>query len=183
MDALFTKTAKGYDEVETKAGGLPPVLRRVLIFVNGKRNLDELKTLPRVDDLQQALLQLEQDGYIYRASNADSPTTLVSPAVAVITTPPAGSAPVPVPVSEGEFRPLPPINSPLHIQQLRNFMSNTLSVFVGSFGSSALLGRLQNAQTHAEFRSLFPEWYTAITGSRDGRREADKLRAELLKLI
>ncbi|OQX00754.1 MAG: hypothetical protein BWK73_47745 [Thiothrix lacustris] len=178
MDALFTKTAKGYDEVETKAGGLPPVLRRLLIFVNGKRNLDELKTLPRVDNLQQALLQLEQDGYIYRASNTGS-----LPTVAVVTPPPAEPAPVHVPVSEGEFRPLPPINSPLHIQQLRNFMSNTLSVFVGSFGSSALLGRLQNAQTHAEFRSLFPEWYTAIMGSRDGRREADKLRAELLKLI
>ncbi|MBO0612777.1 hypothetical protein [Thiothrix fructosivorans] len=179
MDALYTKTAKGYDEVETKAGGLPPVLRRVLIFVNGKRNIDELKTLPRVDNLQQALLQLEQDGYIYRASSTNR-TPTPSPAAAVAS---PETVPATVPVSDGEFRPLPPTNSPLHIQQVRNFMSNTLSVFVGSFGSSALLGRLQNAQTHADFRSLFSEWYTAITGSRDGRREADKLRAELLKLI
>jgi hypothetical protein len=173
MDALFTKTTKGYDEVETKAGGLPPVLRRVLIFVNGKRPFNELKTLPRVDDLEQALLQLEQDGYIYRAastSSAKNPPTQASPTVAV-------------PAPAGDFRPLPPTNNPLHIQQVRNFMSNTLSVFVGAFGASALLGRLQNVQTHAEFRSLFPEWYTAITGSREGRREADKLRAELLKLI
>ena len=177
MDALYTKTAKGYDEVETKAGGLPPVVRRVLIFVNGKRPLDELKTLPRVDDLPQVLLQLEQDGYIYRASSTNSAPM---PAAALAS---PETLPATVPVAEGEFRPLPPTNSPLHIQQVRNFMSNTLSVFVGAFGSSALLGRLQNAQTHADFRSLFPEWYTAITGSRDGRREADKLRAELLKLI
>ena len=181
MDALYTKTAKGYDEVETKAGGLPPVLRRVLIFVNGKRNLDELKTLPRVDDLQQVLLQLEQDGYIYRTSNTDRTNHAPAPSPAAVASP--ETVPATVPVSDGEFRPLPATNSPLHIQQVRNFMSNTLSVFVGSFGSSALLGRLQNAQTHAEFRHLFPEWYTAITGSRDGRREADKLRAELLKLI
>ncbi len=99
MDAMFAKTAKGYDEVETKAGGLPPVLRRVLIFVNGKRRFDELKTLPKVDDLQQALLQLEQDGYIYRTSATSS----VSPPV----TPTAVAPPVTEPVHEGEFRPLP----------------------------------------------------------------------------
>ncbi len=79
--------------------------------------------------------------------------------------------------------PYPRQTSPLQIQQIRNFMVNTLNVFVGVFGTTALLDRLQAAQTHAEFRTLFPEWHTAIMGSRDGRREADKLRVELLKLI
>lgn len=176
MDALFAKTAQGYDEVETKAGGLPPVLRRVLIFVNGKRRFDELKTLPRVDDLEQALLQLEQDGYIYRTSATGSLSPPVSPAAVA---PPVTEAAA----SDGEFRPLPTTNSALDIQQIRNFMMNTLNVFVGVVGTTALLNRLQNAQTHAEFRTLFSEWHIAITGSRDGRREADKLRAELLKLI
>lgn len=179
MDGLFAKTAKGYDEVDTKAGGLPPVLRRLLIFVNGKRTLKELATLPRVDDLKQALLELEQGGYITRvgAETASSPMPVTAPAPAPV------AAPLAPPSDSTGFRPLPASANPLQIQQIRNFMANTLTAFVGSFGVTGLVGRLKQAETHAEFRSLFPEWETTIQGTREGRRELDKLKTELLKII
>ncbi|MEB4591737.1 hypothetical protein VSS37_12160 [Candidatus Thiothrix sp. Deng01] len=175
MDCLFAKTAKGYTEVDTKADGLPLVLRRLLIFVNGKRDLKELATLPRVDDLHKALLELEQGGYITRVPlDAPPPATFAEAAAT-----PAPAAPPP---ADG-FRPLPMADNPLHIQQARNFMVNTLTAFVGSFVVTALVGRLNNARSHAEFRALFPEWVAAIQGSREGRRELDKLKTELLKII
>lgn len=176
MDGLFAKTAKGYDEVDTKAGGLPPVLRRLLIFVNGKRSLKELATLPRVDDLNKALQELEQGGYITRiaAESTASPAALAAaPVVAVSTSLPATNG----------FRPLPATDSPLQLKQARNFMVNTLTAFVGTFGVTALVGRLNQAETHAEFRALFPDWEAAIQGTREGRRELDKLKTELLKII
>lgn len=179
MDCLFAKTAKGYTEVDTKADGLPLVLRRLLIFVNGKRDLKELATLPRVDDLHKALLELEQGGYIMRVPlDAPPPATFAEAAA----TPVPAATPSPTPAADG-FRPLPMADNPLHIQQARNFMVNTLTAFVGSFVVTALVGRLNNARSHAEFRALFPEWVAAIQGSREGRRELDKLKTELLKII
>lgn len=181
MDGLFAKTAKGYDEVDTKAGGLPPVLRRLLIFVNGKRSLKELATLPRVDDLNQALQALEQGGYITRIT-PQSTMPSAAPAAPPVAAAPASEQNAPPP-STDSFRPLPATDSPLKIQQVRNFMVNTLTAFVGAFGVTALVGRLNNAQTHAEFRALFAEWEVAIQGTREGRRELDKLKKDLLKVI
>ena len=40
MGIVFAKTRKGQDEIATKAGGLSPRVRRVLIFVDGKRTVD-----------------------------------------------------------------------------------------------------------------------------------------------
>lgn len=188
MDAvLFAKTAKGYDEVETKAGNLPTMMRRVLIFVNGARTMEELRTLPKVDNLEGILSQLEYDGYIARttsaiAANAAALFAPVMAAAAAVFAPQTPTSP-PSPVVMGDFRPLPETDNPLQIQQVRNFMNNTLTAFVGSMAVTALVGRLNQAQTHTELRALFAEWYNSLQTTRDGRREADKLKTELLKVI
>ena len=62
-------------------------------------------------------------------------------------------------------------------------MINTLNVFVGSFAVTALTKRLQDANEHNDLRNLFDEWYEAINTTREGRREADKLRNKLLEII
>ena len=55
MGIVFAKTRKGQDEIATKAGGLSPRVRRVLIFVDGKRTVDDLRSLLQSDDLQHTL--------------------------------------------------------------------------------------------------------------------------------
>ena len=52
MGVVFAKTQKGHDEIATKAGGLTPRVRRVLIFVDGKRSVEELRTMLLADDLE-----------------------------------------------------------------------------------------------------------------------------------
>ena len=64
MGVVFAKTPKGQAEIATKAGGLTPRQRRVLIMVDGKRSVEELREMLLTDDLQHTLGLLEETGLI-----------------------------------------------------------------------------------------------------------------------
>ena len=161
MAVVFAKTPKGQEEIATKSGGLSPRVRRVLIMIDGKRTVDELRSMLQSDDLQHTLGMLEEDGYIAVASSNKS-------------------EPLP---SITAFTELPTTPDPVRLQQARNFMTNTLNVFVGALGTSALLDRIEAAQSHEALRAQYDEWYHAIVMSREGRREAEALRSKLLAVI
>lgn len=169
MGVAFAKTPKGQAEITSKTGGLTPRQRRVLIMIDGKRTVDELRDMLQSDDLQHTLGMLEEDGYIMAASVTDSSGTSQKL-----------SAPLP-PITA--FRELSGATDPLKLQQARNFMSNTLNAFVGTLGNSSLLGRIEQAEGHAGLRALYDEWYHALVMSREGKREAEALRAKLLLVI
>lgn len=169
MGAVFAKTPKGYEEIDTKAGGLTPRQRRVLIMVDGKRTVDELRAMLQADDLQHTLGLLEEDGFIQI-------TALINGSVKTLA--PEASLP-----SITAFTELPETHDPLRQEQARNFMMNTLNVFVGSLGASSLIERIENAKGHEGLRNLYDEWYHAIIMSREGKREAEVLRGKLLKVI
>ena len=169
MGVVFAKTPKGHEEITSRAGGLTPRVRRVLICVDGKRSVDELRGMLQSDDLQHTLGMLEEDGYIAVSSVISPQGTASTPAAAL---PPITA-----------FGEMPATPDPLRLQQARNFMSNTLKTFVGSLGTSSLLDRIEKADGHADLRGLYDEWYHAITTSRDGRREAEGLRTKLLLVI
>lgn len=162
MSAVFAKTPQGQNEITSKTGGLTPRVRRVLIFIDGKRSVDELRGMLQSDDLQHTLGMLEEDGYI----------ALIS----------AGTDAKPLP-SVTAFTPLPTTPDPVRLQQSRNFMTNTLNAFVGALGTSALLDRIERAEGHAALRELYDEWYHTIVMSREGKREAEALRTKLLQII
>ncbi len=169
MGVIFAKTRKGQEEIATKAGGLTPRVRRVLIFVDGKRSVDELRGMLQSDDLQHTLGMLEEAGYIEVSGLADDAGKRLPP--------PAQLAPV------AAFSELPAIPDPVRLQQARNFMTNTLNAFAGTLGHTSLLDRIERATGHAELRALHDEWYHAIVMSRDGKREAEELRGKLLAVI
>lgn len=166
MAVAFAKTPKGHDEISTKAGGLTPRQRRVLIMIDGKRTIDELRSMLQADDLQHTLGMLEEDGYIEIGGVTGK----------------AGVPPAPLP-SITAFGELPATPDPVRMQQARNFMMNTLNAFVGALGTSSLLDRIENAQDHGALRQLYDEWYHAIVMSREGKREAESLRSKLLAVI
>ena len=62
-------------------------------------------------------------------------------------------------------------------------MLNTLKAFVGALGTSSLLDRIESAADHPGLRAIYDEWYHTIVMSREGRREAESLRTQLLKII
>ncbi len=169
MGVVFAKTQKGQEEITTKAGGLTPRQRRVLIFIDGKRSVDDLRGMLQADDLQHTLGMLEEDGYI-AVSSVVTPQGKVS----------APAAPLP---SVTAFSALPDSPDPLRLQQARNFMINTLNTFVGSLGASSLLDRIDQADGHVGLRALYDEWYHSMVMSREGKREAEALRSKLLQVI
>lgn len=173
MSAVFTKTTKGQEEMTAKKGGLTPRVRRVLIFVDGKRTVDELRDMLRADDLQHTLGALEEEGYIELLTSISATTKSGAPTPAEVTAQASITA----------FTPLPEAADPLRLQQSRNFMLNTLKTFVGALGTSSLLDRIESADGHAGLRALYDEWYHAMVMSSQGRREAETLRTKLLQII
>lgn len=167
---VFHKTAKGTEEMEKRSHGLGPKVRRILIMIDGKRTVDALREIIPSDDLTHTIGMLEEDGFVEVLAIASANGAMVAA--------PAGPLP-----SITAFRDEPPPEDAMRLQMSRNFMENTLKAFVGSLGMSALIDRLDNAQSLGDLRACFDEWYQAIVSSRDGRREAEKLRSKLLETI
>lgn len=170
MAVIFAKTPKGHEAMEKRTGGLTPRVRRVLIFVDGKRTVDDLRSMVAADDLTHTLGVLEEEGFIEVQATQDS--------AGAKTPAPAGQALK----SITAFRDLT-TTDPLSLAKARNFMNNTVNVFAGSVGTSSLIDHIQNAQSHEDLRAVFDDWYYAIVSSRDGKREAEGLRAKLLEVI
>ena len=173
MSVVFAKTPKGQEEMASRTGGLSPRVRRILILIDGQRSIDDLRDMVKADDLQHTLGLLEESGYIEMVQGTPLSTTPTDP------------DPVATKLKEIQtsFRSLPLETDPIRLQQARNFMTNTLTTFVGRIGTSSLLDRIETAPDHTRLRSLYDEWYLAIVMSRDGRREAEALRARLLRVI
>ncbi|TAH45077.1 MAG: hypothetical protein EYC67_11830 [Betaproteobacteria bacterium] len=168
MAVIFAKTSKGHAEIAHRSGGLGPRVRRVLIFVDGRRAVDELREMLQYDDLQHTLGLLEEEGLIETVESSQVGRT------------PAQSGASP---ALGAFRQHPPGDDSLRLQQARNFMLNTIHAFVGALGTSSLQDRIAAARSQDELRHLFDEWYRAVVASRDGRRQAEHLRGKLLEVI
>lgn len=174
MDAVFAKTERGLSEISTKAGGLTPPMRWVLLLVDGKRTVSDLRALRPSDDMRRTLGMLEEDGYI---TLVDDEYTAPAPAAKKAASPAPVSAPASI------FTPVPDPIDATRLLHSRNFMANTLKTFIGMVGISSLLDRIEEAKTHTELRGIFDEWYHTIANSREGRREAETLRARLLQII
>jgi hypothetical protein len=170
MSIVFAKSTRGQQEIQQRSGELTPRVRRLLILVDGKRSVDELRQVFPADDLTHSLGLLEETGLIEMLTDA----SLAGP-----------SGTTAQRASLTAFRTLAG-GDPANLENLgkaRHFMSNTINSFVGTVGTSTLLERIEQTQSHSELRATYDDWYYAIVTSRDGRREAEALRAKLLEVI
>ncbi|MBW7902229.1 MAG: hypothetical protein H3C26_12155 [Rhodocyclaceae bacterium] len=162
MDVIFAKTPKGVSEMGTRSGGLTPRVRRILIMVDGRRSVEELRAMALADDLTRTLGMLEEEGYIAVARTVEAaPADDALPA----------------------FRELPESPDPKDLEMARHFIVNTLRTFCGPMSHIGIVEAAFTAETHAELREVFGPWSRAIVETRDGRRRAEELRAELLRVI
>ena len=166
MNAVFAKTPKGADELLKRGGGLTLRERRVLILIDGKRSVESIRGMALADDLARALGVLEESGYIVLA---DLPRPLL----------PLDDGPAP----GAGFREIPAEPDPQSLEMARNFIMNTLKTFCGPLTHLSIVEAAFAARTHAEMREQFAPWFEAITETGAGRRRAEELRAQLLKVI
>lgn len=170
MGVVFAKTPKGQAEIATKAGGLTPRQRRVLIMVDGKRTVAELREMLLADDLQHTLGLLEESGHIEMSAVRDP--------VGVDHPPPKEGLP-----SITAFRPLPEKSSTPELEMARNFIMNSLRTFCGPYGHLDIVEAAFAAHNHETLRTQFAPWFHAIVATSSGRRRAEELRSQLLKVI
>lgn len=167
MSVIFVKTPKGTEEMTARSGGLTPRVRRVLIMIDGKRTVDDLRAMALADDLSHTIGELEEAGFIEMLKQADSPAPAADGGLPAITT----------------FREIPAEPSAKDLDMARNFIMNTLKTFCGQATHLSIIEAVFAAQTHEAMREQFAPWYNAIVETRAGHRRAEELRAELLKVI
>jgi hypothetical protein len=169
MSEIFIKTQKGVEEIGKRASDMSLRVRRILIMVDGKRSVDELRELALADDLDQALGLLEESGYIgpIRQPEAAVPASEVD-----------GGTP-----KEFAFRKIPETPDPKEMEMARHFILNTLYTFCGQWAHLSIVKAASAANTHEELRNSFIPWYNAIIETGEGRRRAEELSSSLLKVI
>lgn len=170
MGVVFAKTPRGQEELNNRSGDLTPRQRRVLIMVDGKRTVDELRDMLQSDDLQHTLGLLEESGFIEVTSLKDASGSIQ----------PAPAEPLP---AINAFRPIPDKPNPKELEMARNFIQNSLKTFCGPFAHLEIVEAAFAAKTHEEMRWQFDPWFHAIVSTREGRRRAEELRSQLLKVI
>lgn len=169
MGVVFAKTTKGQEEISKRSGDLSPRVRRVLILVDGRRTVEALRELVTADDLTHTLGALEELGLIEVKSLITDDG---------IQSEPEGALP-----SITAFRQLPDVHDPRELEMARHFMINTLKSFCSLYGPISLMTHINSAVSHDELRAQFPNWYRMIVDSRSGRRRAEDLRNDLLKVL
>ena len=97
MSQIYSKTAKGQEEVKTRAGGLTQRMRQVLIFIDGKRSRDDLYGMLKGDDLDEVLSAFVAQGLIEAtgAAQAPAPKPAAAPAAATAAAAPVAAQPAP----------------------------------------------------------------------------------------
>ena len=169
MSEIFVKTQKGIDEIEKRASEMSLRVRRILILVDGKRTVEDIRELALADDLNQTLGLLEETGYIgvIKQSETDAPVTGID-----------GGLP-----TNFTFREIPASPSPKDLEMAKHFILNTLYTFCGQWAHLSIVTAASGANTHEELRKCFIPWYNSIVETSEGRRRAEELSTSLLKVI
>lgn len=158
---IWVKTPKGVEEIEKRTQRLSVRARRVLILIDGKRDFAALSTLVPGETLPEICRQLLGDGYIAAVR-------------------PPGSA-----IETSENAPISAARTPLsmveqqRLSMARNFMTNTLTMFVGHAASS-LINHVEAAHDLAHLRGLAKQWREALALSADGRKQLADLSSRLV---
>jgi len=63
---VFLKTPRGIAEISLRSAQLPMTTRRVLIMIDGKRNVDDLSIMVKPGEIEAAIVSLESGGLIQR---------------------------------------------------------------------------------------------------------------------
>ena len=169
MSKIFIKTQKGIGEIEKRTSDMSLRVRRVLILVDGKCSVEDIRALALADDLNQTLAQLEKAGYIEPIKQPESGSLITEI---------DGGLP-----GNFTFRELPSTPDPKDLEMAKHFILNTLYTFCGQWAHLSIVTAASAATTHEELRKSFIPWYNAIIETSDGRRRAGELSSSLLKVI
>lgn len=135
--AVLVKTAKGAEEVKSRAHGLAARLRSVLIMVDGNSTVaDYMARFGAIPDIEGTLQMLLEQGFLEARAN----TAAAPPA-----TPQAAAAPPPASQTPGAPEPLP--------ETRKEAIAELSRILLDSMGpdADAFTGIIERAGTRVEF--------------------------------
>lgn len=184
--AVFGKTALGQQEIQSRSLNLSPLVRRVLVLVDGKRSGAELSVfLVGKGDIEAVLAQLLDIGCIeVLASPARPARAAAAPASPARTdasdAASAGPASVPAPLDG-----LPPAESrsAKDNEMARNFMINSVNGIIGQHTRLSLVESIFHAQGTEGLRSVYPAWVATMRDHAVASRRLPELKEKLFKVL
>lgn len=182
-NSCFAKTSAGVSEIQTRALGLNPLLRRLLVLVDGKRSFSELVTYVSGHDLSALLEELLGKGCI-EEKEVPKPAKISAAAPA---SPQAVASAVDSVKSftEQGLMALAPMESrsAKDVRMARDFMINTVNTMFGQYTRLTLVEAIHACQSTADLRKVYPEWVRAMSESSIGSRRLPELNKQLAQTL
>lgn len=179
-NSCFAKTNVGTTEIQTRALGLNPLLRRLLVLVDGRRNCAELGTYVAGHDLFALLDELLGKGCI-EEKEAPRPTKASVPLAAPVA--PAAD-PLKLFIEQGLMAlPSAEGRSSKDLRMARDFMTNTVNTMFGQYTRLTLVEAIHACQSTADLRKVYPEWVRAMSESSIGSRRLPELNKQLAQTL
>lgn len=176
-NTTFSKTAAGLHEIQTRALGLPPMARRLLVLVDGKRSGQELGAFVAGHDVAELLDQLLAQGCIdARASEPSAISATSAPAKPAAPTPPDDAAQL-------AGLPLAASRSAKDVEMARNFMTNTINTMFGQNMRLTLIESIFKCRSAEELRQVYPLWAGTMASIGIGAKRLPELRQKLFQVL
>ena len=168
ITAVYAKTAAGAHEIQTRALGLPPLVRRLLVLIDGRRSGHDLAVFVAGHDIGAMLSQLLAHGCI------DSPAPTPPPALAATAT-----------GEDGALAGLPhaQTRSAKEVEMARHFMTNTVNAIFGQHTRLSLIKSISACRAADELRQIYPAWLQTLSGSSEGTKRLPELRQKLFAVL
>jgi hypothetical protein len=179
--AIFSKTPVGQQEIQSRALGLAPLVRRILVLVDGKRSGRDLSAfVSGSDDIEQILGALLSQGCVA----AEVPSKAAVPAAkaaapaasaASETAAPAADALLGLPASE--------TRTAKDNDMARNFMINSINSIIGQQMRVSLIHDIFHAGSTEALRTVYHAWAASMAGHGMGSKRLPELREKLFKVL
>ena len=168
LSSSFAKTEVGQREIQTRALGLGPLVRRVLILVDGRRTGQELSAFIGGDDIASLL------GELLRLE-------CIAPVDSVV----AKDSAVAVALPEDDLAMLPPAQTrgAKDVEMARNFMTNTVNTIFGSHNRISLIESIHLCQSAEDLRRVFPAWKQALESNSSAKKRLPELKEKQFAVL
>ncbi|MFY3382863.1 hypothetical protein [Paracidovorax sp. MALMAid1276] len=173
LHTIYAKTASGQQEIQTRSLGLAPLVRRLLLLVDGQRSGKDLEVFVAGHDLASLFDELIAHGCI-------------EPRARARTAPSAPAAPKsPVEAATDDLAGLPPADtrSAKELDMARNFMTNTVNSIFGHHNRISLLESIHACRSSEQLRQVYPHWVETLSASAIGLKRLPELREKLFVVL
>lgn len=170
--AVFTKTELGQQEIQTRALGLSPLVRRILLLADGKKSGIELAAfLPNAQDIHAVLGELLNMGCL-RVEGGHPPAAEPKPQS-------ARAAPL------ADLVGLPPaeVRSAKDNEMARNFMVNSINSIIGQQMRISLIIDITDAQDTEALRRVYSAWQASMADHSIGKKRLPELTEKLFRVL